>query len=90
MLTNNAAERAPRGVALDRKSWRFAGSDRAGDRAAFMYSLIVTARMNDVDPQIRLADVPGRLPGMTAAQVPVLLPWNRRTPERRVMSRGVV
>ncbi len=63
-LTNNAAEEAPRGVALDRKSWRFAGSARAGDRAAFMYSLIVTARM-------------------TAAQVPVLLPWNRRTSERR-------
>ena len=50
-LTNNAAERALRGVALGRKSWLFAGSERGGDRAAFMYSLIVTAKMNDVDPQ---------------------------------------
>ena len=50
-LTNNAAERALRGVALGRKSWLFAGSERGGDRAAFMYSLIVTAKMTDVDPQ---------------------------------------
>src|SRR6056297_2771920 len=50
-LTNNAAERALRGVALGRKSWLFAGSERGGDRAAFMYSLIVTAKMNDIDPQ---------------------------------------
>ena len=50
-LTNNAAERALRGVALGRKSWLFAGSDRGGDRADFMYSLIVTAKLNDIDPQ---------------------------------------
>lgn len=50
-LTNNAAERALRGVALGRKAWLFAGSPRGGDRAALMYSLIVTAKMNDVDPQ---------------------------------------
>lgn len=50
-LTNNAAERALRGVALGRKAWLFAGSPRGGDRAAFMYSLIVTAKMNDVNPQ---------------------------------------
>ena len=75
-LTNNAAERALRGVALGRKSWLFAGSERGGDRAAFMYSLIVTARLNDIDPQAWLADVLGRLPDMTASQVPDLLPWN--------------
>jgi hypothetical protein len=64
-LTNNAAERALRGVALGRKSWLFAGSERGGDRAAFMYSLIVTAKMNDIDPQAWLADVLARLPDMT-------------------------
>ncbi len=82
-LTNNAAERALRGVALGRKSWLFVGSERGGDRAAFMYSLIVTAKMNDIDPQAWLADVLGRLPDMTASQVPDLLPWNWRATERR-------
>ncbi len=82
-LTNNAAERALRGIALGRKSWLFAGSERGGDRAAFMYSLIVTAKMNDIDPQAWLADVLGRLPDMTASQVPNLLPWNWRTSEHR-------
>ncbi len=56
-LSNNPAERALRGIALGRKSWLFAGSDRGGQRAAMMYSLIVTAKMNDVDPQAWLADV---------------------------------
>src|SRR5271170_5935312 len=50
-LSNNAAERALRGIALGRKSWLFAGSDRGGQRAAAMYSLIVTAKLNEVDPQ---------------------------------------
>jgi len=82
-LTNNAAERALRGVALGRKSWLFAGSERGGDRAAFMYSLIVTAKLNDIDPQAWLADVLARLPDMTASQVPGLLPWNWQPPEPR-------
>jgi hypothetical protein len=47
----NAAERGLRGIALGRKSWLFCGSDRGGERAAMMYSLIVTAKMNDIDPQ---------------------------------------
>ncbi len=51
-LTNNAAERALRGVALGRKAWLFAGSDRGGERAATMYSLITTAKLNDLDPQV--------------------------------------
>jgi transposase len=74
-LTNNAAERALRGVALGRKAWLFAGSPRGGDRAAFMYSLIVTAKMNDVDPQAWLADVLGRLPDTPLSRLPELLPW---------------
>jgi len=68
-LTNNAAERALRGIALGRKSWLFAGSDRGGERAAAMYSLIVTAKLNDIDPQAWLADVLtriGRTPGRAA------------------------
>jgi transposase len=60
-MTNNAAERALRGIALGRKSWLFAGSDRGGERAAAMYSLIVTAKMNDIDPQAWLADVLARM-----------------------------
>ncbi|VDC32337.1 Transposase IS66 family protein [Pseudogemmobacter humi] len=75
-LTNNVAERALRGVALDRKAWLFAGFPRGRDRAVFMYSLIVTARMNDVDPQAWLADVLTRLPNTTASRVNKLLPWN--------------
>ena len=50
-LTNNAAERALRGIALGRRAWLFAGSDRGGERAAIMYSLIVSAKMNAIDPQ---------------------------------------
>jgi transposase len=50
-LTNNAAERELRGIALGRKSWLFAGSDRGGERVAVMYTLIQTAKLNDVDPR---------------------------------------
>ena len=60
-LSNNAAERAVRGIALGRRAWLFAGSDRGGERAAFMYSLIVSAKMNNIDPQAWLADVLQRL-----------------------------
>ncbi|WP_300043396.1 IS66 family transposase [uncultured Paracoccus sp.] len=82
-LTNNAAERALRGIALGRKAWLFAGSSRGGERAAFMYSLIVTAKMNDVDPQAWLADVLARLPDMPISRLPELLPWNwPRTAQR--------
>jgi len=74
-LSNNAAERALRGIALGRKSWLFAGSDRGGQRAATMYSLIVTAKMNDVDPQAWLADVLARIAGHPASRIDELLPW---------------
>ena len=50
-LSNNAAERALRGLALGRKSWLFAGSERGTERAALMYTLIQTAKLNSVDPQ---------------------------------------
>jgi hypothetical protein len=77
-LSNNAAERGLRGIALGRKSWLFAGSDRGGQRAAAMYSLIVTAKMNDIDPQAWLADVLARIAEHPASQIDELLPWNWR------------
>ena len=78
-LTNNAAERALRGIAMGRKSWLFAGSERGGERAAFMYTLIVSAKMNDIDPQAWMADVLARLPSMPVRRVRELLPWNWKT-----------
>jgi hypothetical protein len=77
-LSNNAAERALRGIALGRKSWLFCGSDRGGQRAATLYSLIVSAKMNDVDPQARLADVLARIAAQPAQQIDELLPWDWR------------
>jgi transposase len=77
-LSNNAAERGLRGIALGRKSWLFAGSDRGGQRAAAMYSLIVTAKMNDIDPQAWLADVLARIAGHPANRLDELLPWKWR------------
>jgi len=77
-LTNNAAERALRGFALGRKSWLFAGSERGADRAAIMATLIMTAKLNDVDPQAWLADVLARIAEHPAHQLNKLLPWNWR------------
>ena len=75
-LTNNAVERALRGIALGRKSWLFAGSDRGGDRAAVMYSLIVSAKMNDVDPQDWLAHVLATIAQHPTNRLDELLRWN--------------
>ncbi len=77
-LSNNAAERALRGIALGRKAWLFAGSDRGGERAAVMYTLIQTARLNSVDPQAWLADVLARINDHPARDLDALLPWNWR------------
>jgi hypothetical protein len=60
----------------NRKSWLFCGSDRGGQRAAVMYSLIVTAKMNDVDPQAWLADVLARIAEHPVQKLDDLLPWN--------------
>ena len=75
-LSNNAAERALRGICLGRNSWLFCGSNRGGQRAAAVYSLIVTAKMNDVDPQAWLADVLARIATHPAHRLDELLPWN--------------
>lgn len=79
-LTNNAAERALRGIALGRKAWLFAGSVRGGERAAVMYTLIQTARLNGVDPQAWLADVLARINEHPARDLDALLPWNWQQP----------
>jgi hypothetical protein len=79
-LTNNAAERALRGFALGRKSWLFAGSERGANRAAVMVTLIMTAKLNDVDPQAWLADVLARIADHPANKLDQLLPWNRKPP----------
>jgi len=78
-LANNVAERALRGIARGRKAWLLAGSPRGGDRDAFMHSLIVTAKMNDIDPRAWLADVLARMPGIPVSRLHELLPWNRKT-----------
>jgi len=75
-LTNNAAERALRGFALGRKSWLFAGSERGADRAAAVTTLIMTAKLNDIDPLAWLADVLARINDIPQSRLPELLPWN--------------
>jgi transposase len=77
-LTNNAAERALRGIALGRKCWLFAGSDRGGERAAAVYTLIATAKLNDIDPQAWLANVLSRINDHPASRLDQFLPWNWR------------
>jgi transposase len=74
-LTNNAAERALRCVALGRRNWTFCGSDRGGERAAAIYSLIATAKLNDIDPEAWLADVLRRINDHPASKLDELLPW---------------
>jgi hypothetical protein len=78
-LSNNAAERGLRSVALGRKAWLFCGSDRGGQRAAMMYSLIASCKMNDADPQAWLADVLARIASHPTHRLDELLPWNWRS-----------
>ena len=87
-LSNNAAERGLRGIALGRKSWLFCGSDRGGRRAAAMYSLIITAKMNGVDPQAWLADVLARIATHPAHRIDELLPWNWAPPALAISDRA--
>ena len=81
-MSNNAAERELRAVALGRKNWTFAGSDEGGRRAAAIYSLIATAKLNDIDPQAWLANLLARLLDYPAKRISDLLPWNWRPPPR--------
>jgi len=75
-MTNNAAERRVRTIAIGRRNWTFCGSDRGGQRAAAMYTLIQTCRLNDVDPHAWLADVITRISDLPQSRLHELLPWN--------------
>jgi transposase len=75
-LSKNAAEGQLRGIALGRKSWLFAGSDRGGERAAIMLTLIQTCRLNDVDPKAWLADMLANINDHIIHRLAELLPWH--------------
>jgi transposase len=75
-IDNNAAERALRVVALGRKNYLFAGSDNGGDRAAAIYSLLGSAKLNGLDPEIYLQHVLGRIADYPISRINDLLPWN--------------
>ena len=79
-LSNNAAERAVRGIAVGRRNWTFCGSDEGGRRAAVMYTLIETAKLNGVDPKAWLADVLARIADHPAQRLHELPPWNWQKP----------
>jgi len=75
-ISNNAAERAIRPLALGRKNYLFAGSDAGGERAAAAYTLIETAKFNSLDPQAYLREVIDRIADHPINRVAELLPWN--------------
>jgi transposase len=77
-MSNNAAERAIRPLALGRKNYLFAGSDEGGRRAAIIYTLIETARLNDTDPEAWLADILARIAEHPINRIDDLLPWKWR------------
>ena len=81
-LDNNPAERALRGVAIGRKNYLFAGSDAGGERAAAMYSLIETAKLNGIDPEAYLRDVLTRIADHPNNRLSELLPWNWQPAEQ--------
>jgi transposase len=78
-MTNNAAERAVRGIAVGRRNWTFCGSDAGGERAAVIFTLIETAKICHIDPKAWLADVLARIADHPASRIHDLLPWNWRT-----------
>jgi transposase len=75
-IDNNAAERSLRPVALGRKNFLFAGSDVGGDRAATVYSLLGTAKLNGLDPETYLREVLSRIADHPISRISELLPWN--------------
>ena len=82
-LSNNAAERALRGIAVGRHNWTFAGSDEGARRAAAVYTLVETAKLNGIDPRAWLADILARLPDHPARWIDALLPWQWCGPQRQ-------
>jgi transposase len=86
-LSNNAAERAIRGIAVGRRNWTFCGSDTGGDRAAVMFTLIESAKLSDVDPKAWLADVLARIADHPAQRLAELLPWNWKAAREQTAAR---
>lgn len=80
-IDNNAAERAMRGIALGRKNYLFAGSDEWGERAAAFYSLIETAKLNDINPWLYLREVLAKIQDHNSQKLAELLPWNIKLPD---------
>ena len=85
-IDNNAAERALRVVALGRKNFLFAGSDAGGERAAAIYSLLGSAKLNGLDPEIYLHHVLERIADHSISRINDLLPWNLSLPSQPVAS----
>jgi transposase len=83
-IDNNAAERALRAVALGRKNYLFAGSDRGGESAAVLYSLVGTAKLNGIDPEAYLRNVLSRIAEHPINRIDELLPWNHFSDLREV------
>ncbi|MDE2498568.1 MAG: IS66 family transposase [Alphaproteobacteria bacterium] len=83
-IDNNAAERAIRPLALGRKNYLFAGSDKGGERAAAIYSLIETAKLNGRDPEAYLRDVLAHIADHPINRITELLPWNWPSPSARL------
>ena len=89
-LSNNAAERGLRGVAIGRVNWMFAGSDEGARRAAAVYTLIETCKLNNVDPQAWLAHVLAKLPDHPAKRIGELLPWHWKTAQNTAAQESAV
>lgn len=82
------AERAMRTVAIGRKNWLFAGSKAGGERAAAIYSVIETAKLNGIEPQAYIADVIAKIAGgWRASRWDELMPWNWVAHEHTAMPR---
>jgi transposase len=75
-IDNNAAQRALRGVVLGRNNYLFAGSDEGGRRAAVIYSLVETAKLNGLDPEACLRDILAHIADHPINRIDALLPWN--------------